>query len=315
MNNQLQKQAQGIPVALKSFFAQEKIVKKFESIAGKHAQTLITSALQVCNGNSMLAKATPQSIYGSVMTAATMNLPINNNLGFAYIVPFYNGKTKCTEAQFQIGYKGLIQLAKRSGQCKSISTAPIYEGQLLHDDPLMGCEFDFDNKTSDKIIGYAAYYEEINGFSKTLYSPIEKIKAHAKKYSKTYNSDYGVWETNFDEMAQKTVLRQLLSKFATMTIEMQEALVKDQSVVDDNGNASYVDAMEENQSRAALVTEAREAGIPVGSTDTKEEILEKMQDGVVVEPATEAPEQEATTEETPESDDYEMPADLFGLEE
>jgi len=228
---------------LKAFFAQDTIAKKFKEIVGKNAPSLITSALQVCGSNTMLKNATPASVYGAVMTAATMNLPINNNLGFAYIVPFRNRKAGTTEAQFQIGYKGLIQLAKRSGQCKTIATTAIYEGQLLVNNPLTGCEFDFENKESDKIIGYAAYYEEVNGFSKTVFKTTAQIVAHASRYSQTFKNGYGVWKDNFDEMAQKTILKGLLSKYATMSIELLDAVERDQTVVSDD-DVSYPDAIE-----------------------------------------------------------------------
>lgn len=228
---------------LKAFFAQDSIAKKFNEIVGKNAPSLITSALQVCGSNSMLKNATPASVYGAVMTAATMNLPINNNLGFAYIVPFRNrSMNNAVEAQFQIGYKGLIQLAKRSGQCKTIATTPVYEGQLVKNNPLTGCEFNFDIQESEKIIGYAAYYEEINGFSKTTYQTVEEIRKHASRYSQTFKKGYGVWKDNFDQMAQKTVLKGLLSKYATMSIELMDAVVKDQSVVIDD-EVVYPDAM------------------------------------------------------------------------
>jgi len=260
------------PMSLSAFFADKKVMQGIEKVMGENAQSMVTSALQVCASNSMLKNATNSSVYGSIMTAATMNLPINNNLGFAYIVPFNNRKAGVVEAQFQIGYKGLIQLAKRSGQVKTIATTPIYEGQLKRNNPLLGCEFDFDNQESKKVIGYAAYYEEINGFSKLIYSTVEQIEAHAQKYSQTYKNKYGVWKDNFEEMAQKTVLKTLLSKYATMSIELQTALVNDQAVIN-NGDIRYPD--NEQNIKDIIDENANKQTISIDSDKVKTESINK----------------------------------------
>lgn len=231
-------------LTVKTFFEADNVKKKFADLLGKKAQGFITSVLQVVNSNDLLIKATPESVYNAAATAATLELPINNNLGFAYILP-YNQKQKDgtfkTVAQFQLGYKGFIQLAQRSGQFKTISATPIYEGQLVGENPLTGFEFDFTKKKSDIVIGYAAYFALLNGFEKTLYMPIENIKAHANKYSQTAKKGYGLWKDSFDDMAIKTVIKLLLSKFAPLSIEMQKAVIYDQAVIEDNGEATYVD--------------------------------------------------------------------------
>ena len=151
----------------KALFSQDNIKKKFEELMGKKAQGFITSVLQIVSSNKLLADAEPYSVYNAAAVAATLDLPLNNNLGFAYIVP-YNQKqpdgSHQTVAQFQMGYKGFIQLAQRSGQFKSISAAPIFEGQLIEENPLTGFVFDFTKKKSDTIIGYAAYFRLLNGF-------------------------------------------------------------------------------------------------------------------------------------------------------
>jgi recombination protein RecT len=231
-------------LTVKSFFENDNVKKKFADLLGKKAQGFITSVLQVVNSNDLLAKATPESVYNAAATAATLDLPINNNLGFAYILP-YNQKQKDgsykSVAQFQLGYKGFIQLAQRSGQFKTISATPIYEGQLVGENPLTGFEFDFKTKKSDVVIGYAAYFALLNGFEKTLYMPVENIRAHSIKYSQTAKKGFGLWKDSFDEMAVKTVLKLLLAKFAPLSIEMQKAVVYDQAVIDDNGDATYID--------------------------------------------------------------------------
>lgn len=139
--------------------------------------------------------------------------------------------------------KGLIQLAQRSGQFKNISASPIYEGQLIESNPLTGFKFDFTKKTSDKVVGYAGYFELLNGFEKTMYMTVDELKSHAGKYSQTFKSNKGVWVDNFDAMAVKTVIKLMLSKYAPLSIEMQKAIVTDQAVIkDDLGeDVQYID--------------------------------------------------------------------------
>lgn len=122
----------------KAFFDRPVVQEKLKELVGKNAPAFATSVLQIVNSNSMLVNADPQTVFSAACMAATLNLPINNNLGFAYIVPFKNNKTNTIEAQFQLGYKGFIQLAQRSGQFSRIAATPVYEGQLLSANPLLG---------------------------------------------------------------------------------------------------------------------------------------------------------------------------------
>jgi recombination protein RecT len=238
------------PLTTKDFFSREDIRKKFESLLGQKAQGFITSVLQVVNGNNLLKNADPMSVYNAASVAAILDLPINQNLGFAYIVPYNEsyrdeqGNWKKRQvAQFQMGYKGFIQLAQRSGQFKTISAAPIYEGQLVESNPLTGFVFDFTKKTSDKVIGYAGYFQLLNGFEKTVYATVDELKAHGKKYSQTFKTDKGIWVDNFDAMATKTVIKLMLSKFAPLSIEMQKAITLDQGVIKDEtgDDVQYID--------------------------------------------------------------------------
>lgn len=227
------------PLNTKDFFNRQDVKQKFEEILGKRAPQFMTSVLQIANSNDLLKNADPLTIYNSALMSASLDLPLNNNLGFAYIVP-YNQKQKDNSyrqvAQFQLGYKGFIQLAQRSGQFKTISACEIYEGQIKTNDPLRGIEFDFSVK-SDKVVGYASYFKLLNGFEKTLYMTIEDINKHAKKYSQTFKKGFGIWADEFDAMAQKTVIKLLLSKFAPLSIEMQKAVLSDQAVIrDENGS-------------------------------------------------------------------------------
>jgi len=227
-----------------SLFNQNNIKEKFEALLGKKSQAFITSVLQIASSNELLAKAEPISVYQAACVAATLDLPLNNNLGFAYIIPF-NAKQKDgsykTLAQFQLGYKGFIQLAQRSGQFKTIAASPIYEGQIISENPLTGYVFDFTQKKSETIVGYAAYFSLINGFEKTLYMPINEIKKHATKFSQTFKKGFGLWKDDFESMAQKTVIKLLLSKFAPLSIEMQSAVKYDQSVIGEDGTPKYID--------------------------------------------------------------------------
>lgn len=239
-----------IQLTAKSLFSKDDVQQKFKDLLGKKAQGFITSVLQIVNSNNLLKNADPMSIYNAAATAATLDLPINNNLGFAYIIPYnqnYKDEkgnwAKKSVAQFQLGYKGVIQLAQRSGQFKTISATAIYEGQLVSSNPLLGFEFDFTKKTSETIIGFAAYFKLINGFEKMFYMTNEEMKAHGLKFSQSYSKNDSIWQKDFVGMGCKTVLKLLLSKFAPLSIEMQKAIITDQAVVNDfeTNDVSYVD--------------------------------------------------------------------------
>ena len=240
-----------------SLLQREDVKKKFSEILGAKSAGFITSVLSAVNSNHLLKKAVPESVYMSAMMAAALDLPVNPNLGFAYIIP-YNNKQKdengndtwVTSAQFQMGYRGFIQLAQRTGQYKTISAAPVYEGQLISEDPLKGFEFDWKAKSSDKIIGYAGYFSLINGFEKTLYMTTKELQKHGAKYSKTYSQTSSKWKTDFDSMALKTVIKLLLSKFAPLSVDspMAKAIVADQAIIKDveTMDVEYTDTSSED---------------------------------------------------------------------
>lgn len=217
---------------LKNMLGSESIKARFREILDKNAPGFISSILSVVNSNNLLQRAEPQSVLNSAVIAATLNLPINPNLGYAAIVPFNDHKKGICLAQFQLMYKGLVELCLRSGQFTSLIDEVVYEGQLVKKNKFTGeYIFDEDAKTSDKVIGYMAYFRLVNGFEKTYYMTIEEVEKHAKAYSQTYKNGYGVWKDNFDVMARKTVLKLLLSKYAPKSIQMQQALTFDQAVV------------------------------------------------------------------------------------
>lgn len=205
------------------------VAAKIKDVLGneKVAAGFISSVISIANGNKELRKADPMTVVGAAMVAATLQLPVVPTIGLAYIVP-YKG-----QAQFQIGYKGLIELAERSGQFKNIIDEVVYEGQLIRKNKFTGeYIFDEDAKKSDKVIGYMARFDLINGFSKTLFRTIAEVQAHANKFSQAYRSGYNCpWKSDFDAMARKTVLKALFSKYAPKSIQMQNAIAFDQAAV------------------------------------------------------------------------------------
>ena len=181
---------------LRTMFSREDVMQRLQSVLGKRASTFTTSVLQIVQSNDLLAQSDPSSVLNAAMVAATLDLPLNNQLGFAYIVPFNtrqkDGQYK-TLAQFQLGYKGFIQLAQRSGQFKTIDAKCVYEGQLVQDNSFGGISFNWANKTSENVIGYAAYFQLLNGFEKVLYMTNAELQNHGTKYSKTYQRGGGLW--------------------------------------------------------------------------------------------------------------------------
>ncbi len=250
------------------------VVGKLNEVWGspQMANSFLSSVISVGNGTPKLRKAEPMSIIGAAMVAATMQLQVIPTLGQCYIIPYGN------KAQFQIGYLGLLQLCQRSGQFKKILAAPVHEGEYVSGD-----EFDedyvFDRKQrkSDKVIGYMAKFELLNGFTKVAYWDVDKVKAHAHKFSQALRSGYDTpWKSDFDAMAMKTVLKSIL-KFAPKSIEMQAAVTFDQAVVNTNTPATsdvqdldidaftpeYVDNIEREKKEniAAKAAEAAKAEI------------------------------------------------------
>lgn len=248
---------------LKGMLGAESVKKRFQEILGKKAPGFISSVLSCVNSNNLLQTAEPQSVLNSAVIAATLDLPINPNLGFAAIVP-YKDRMRGNIAQFQLMYKGLIELCLRSGQFSALIDEVVYEGQLVSKNKFTGeYVFDEDAKVSDKPIGYMAYFRLVNGFEKTFYMTVEEVETHAKKYSQSYKKGYGVWKDDFDIMARKTVLKLLLAKYAPKSIEMQQAIIFDQAAVKNDlvqgdvneAEIEYVD----NDPRASLAGMAAEA--------------------------------------------------------
>ena len=234
---------------------------------GKRAGQFTTSLLSLVNANKNIAECTPVTVLQAALTAASMDLPINQNLGFAYIVPYKNKGTM--EAQFQMGWKGFVQLAQRSGKFKTINTTEVKEGEVKTRDRMTGeLEFNWIEDDTErgkaKTVGYLAYFELLNGFRKSLYMTKEEVQAHAGRYSQSFKGGFSSpWKTDFDLMAQKTAIKLLLSKFAPLSTEMQEAVTADQSV-SDGKSRHYID---NNVLDGELADEQTEAEILATHTD------------------------------------------------
>lgn len=284
-NNELQvrqpnglKKAQDTPMArfnrcIASVETQQYLIQ----VLGRKKESFVNNITALVANDSNLQGCSPMSLIYAGIKATALDFALDNNLGFAYVIP-YNNKRKITcedgsvrdvvvkEAQLQWGYRAFIQLAIRSGQFKRINVTDVKEGEIKSMNLLTG-EITFDaapNRLELPVIGYAAYFELVNGFSKTLYMTVEELQRHAMAYSKTYSSKYestrnsSKWATDFDAMAKKTVLKLLLSKWAPLSVQMRELVRTDQAVFDENGRMEYLDAPSEPEQRQILIEARKE---------------------------------------------------------
>lgn len=220
---------------LKTLLATPTMQKRFEEVLKNRAPQFTSSILNLANSDQNLKKCEPTSVVMSAMVAATLDLPIDKNLGYAWIVPYGN------RASFQLGYKGFIQLALRTGQYKAINAVPVHEGELIEFNPLTEeIKLDFTAKKSDVVIGYAGFFELLNGFKKSVYWTMAEIEAHRKKFSKTAM----VWNSDFDAMATKTVIKNMLSKWGILSIDMQTAMKTDENEVREVKEGGQVDIID-----------------------------------------------------------------------
>lgn len=238
---------------LKSVINAPSVQSQFGNALGEHKDAFVASLIDLFTGDKSLQACQPASIVAEALRAATLRLPLNKALGFSYIIVFNNNVknpdgtwTKVPTPTFIPGYKGYIQLAMRTGQYKTINADFVYEGELRKVNKLTG-EIAFDGeKKSDKIVGYFCYFELLNGFSKTLYVSVEDMANYALRYSPSFKgknkpqvedlikaaqtnqaSTKVGWEGNFNDMGLKTVVRRLLSKYGYLSVEMQDAISKD----------------------------------------------------------------------------------------
>ena len=238
-NNNLTVRDQRV-MAFKQVLNDQSIRNRVRTSLGENAGTFLASMLDLYEGESGLQSCDPQKVAMECLKAASLNLPLVKGLGFAYVVPYKNVPT------FIVGYKGLIQLAQRSGQYRFLNADAVYEGEEVKLNRLTGQFEIIGEKKSNKAIGYFAYFQLVNGFEKYFYMTAEEVTAYGKKYSKAFES--GPWKTEFDAMAKKTVLRRIL-KFGPMSTdmqtvenyEMQAEKARTQAEIDANANGKVID--------------------------------------------------------------------------
>ena len=228
-------QTQSVNQLMTSILDGENMRKRFDELLGKRSPQFISSIVSLVNADSTMQQAfyeSPMTVIQSALKAATFDLPIDQNLGYAYIVPFKNSKknddgtwTKRMEASFILGWKGMHQLALRTGAYKTINVMDIREGELkkynrLTEEVDIQFEEDDDKREKLPVIGYVGYYKLVNGAEKTIYMTIKQIANHEKKFRKGENQGKG-WRDDWDAMARKTVYRKLIGKWGVMSIDYQ----------------------------------------------------------------------------------------------
>jgi len=252
-NRQVATQQKGIR-PLKEMLNDDYVKTRFKEVLGEKAPAFLASVLNATRTNPTLNECEPGSVMSAAMVAASLDLPIDGSLGFAAIVP-YKGKRGMV-AQFQIMTKGFVQLALRSGQYRMINVGPVYEDEFESYDIITGEVFihpvdggQRDQDMADKIVGYVAFFRLMNGFERIEFWSNKRILAHGKRFSKSYDNQYGLWKTDFPSMAAKTVLKNTLSKWGILSTTMQTAMKTDQASIHeydgkalDDANVEYVDS-------------------------------------------------------------------------
>lgn len=253
VKNSLTNQKANQKLGITTYLSNDAVKNQINSIVGgKNGPRFISSIVSAVNANSQLQQCTNQSILSGALLGESLNLSPSPQLGQYYLVPF-NDREKGKVAQFQLGYKGYIQLAIRSGQYKKLNVLAIKEGELIRFDPLneeieVKLIEDEEEREQAETVGYYAMFQYTNGFKKAIYWSKKKMEAHAMKYSMGYRAKkgYTFWEKDFDGMAYKTMLRQLISKWGIMSIDMQTAIDADMAVINADGTKNYVDNEDEN---------------------------------------------------------------------
>lgn len=230
--------------------ANPKTQEYLQSVLGEKKSSFVNNLTALVAGSKQLQACKPMSVMYAAIKATALDLPLDPNLGFAYVIPYKNNKEGETDAQFQIGYKGFIQLAMRSGQYRTINVRDVREGEIIGEDFVSGdLKFKKLNGNREKatIVGYVAFFRLVNGFEKMMFWTVDEVKQHAMTYSKTFGStiktirEASKWTTDFDAMAKKTALKLLLSKYGVLSVEMKTAISSDQLVVNEQGEDIYED--------------------------------------------------------------------------
>lgn len=316
--NQVARQSQsgGGLAKLKTILNAPSVQEQFQNALAENKDLFVASIIDLYNGDKSLQTCQPAQIVSEALKAAVLDLPINRALGFAYIV-VYNNSVKTKDPQtgrdvwtkvptptFIPGYKGYIQLAMRTGQYRTINADFVYEGELRTVNRLSGDVALDGKKTSDKIVGYFCYFELLNGYSKTLFMSVEEMAKYAKRYAPGIKKDTTIaqlvekanndvvskavgWEGNFNDMALKTVIRRVLSKYGYLSIKMQNALTADE-------NASQHALITRDE--ALQIADAKTLDIDASNVEY-EEVVNESTGEVTQQPKTAPEAKSETTEE------------------
>lgn len=233
---------------IKAILSADSVKQQFENALKENAGAFVASIIDLYASDTYLQNCDPNQVVMEALKAATLKLPINKQLGFAYIVPYKKGGVQIP--QFQIGYKGYIQLAMRTGQYQTLNAGVVYEGVEVKRDLLTGEVKLSGEAKGNKPQGYFCHMELINGFKKTVYMTLAEVTAHAKRYSKSFSSESSAWSTNFDDMAIKTCIRKLLSHYGVLSTEMLTALTS-------------ADEMEEGNPESEIAADANSETIDI----------------------------------------------------
>ena len=248
-----------------TFLTSEVAKKSIEDVVGKKdSQRFVSALVSAVQTNPTLSECTNNSLLNAALIGHSLNLPQSPQLSYFYLVPFNNSKKGVKEATFQLGYRGYIQLAMRSGQYQKINACDIREGELksynpITDEYVFEPELDYVKRGSLKVVGYYGYFILNNGFKKEIYWDKDRMEAHAKRYSASYRKGWdSFWKSDFDEMARKTIIRQLISKWGIMSVDLEKAYESDMAVIRDDGSNDYIDNVpdEPTQFKDVLEVEA-----------------------------------------------------------
>lgn len=262
---------------LKQVMASPSVQEQFKNALSENSNLFVASLIDLYASDIYLQQCDPAQVVMEALKAATLKLPISKALGFAYIVPYKKQGRQIP--QFQLGYRGMIQLAQRSGIYRYINAGTVYEGEYRGFNKLTG-DLDLTGaKTSDAVVGYFAYLETTNGFKKCAFATRDDMERHAKKYSKAFSRDSSPWQTEFDAMAEKTMLRKLLGKYGLLSIDMAEGLGGDNGFDDDYRAGANGMALDMGEAQQPLI----EAGVDMETGEVIDHLVDanKMIDGDV----------------------------------
>lgn len=328
VNNSLISNKDDKKLSFSNFLTNQFVKEKIYEVVGKDSQKFMTSILSAVTNNPALQECESMSILNCAFLGEGLKLSPSPQLGQYYMVPFNDKKKGCKVAQFQLGYKGYIQLAERSGYYKKINVLAIKDGELVKYDPLneeieVNLIEDDETREGTETIGYYAMFEYMNGFRKTMYWTKKKMLTHADKYSQAFNKESykkilageipqedmwkysSFWYKDFDGMAFKTMLRQLISKWGIMSIDMQKAYENDMAAIQDDGQPYYI----ENDKEQA---EEQKANVVIEQQEQSENVVEeKPKRPRKTTKAVEEPKEEIQEEQTTITTDEDIENEFF----